>query len=95
MPVFEHKGLGIKFTVPDDLRQRDVEAFFKARRELQGEGDVSSPEYCGIIARVVARLGWVDGIDEDGVGDMKPGAVIWLSRKAQAEVMASIAIPPE
>jgi len=95
MPTFEHKGLGVSATVPDDLRYRDVEAFFKARRELGGDESISSPEYCGTIVRAAARLGWIEGVDENGVGELKGGAVIWLSGKIQGEVTGAMAVPPE
>ena len=81
MPTFEHKGLGVSATVPDDLRYRDVEAFFKARRELADGVRLSSPEYCGTVVRAAVRLGWIDDIDEDGVSDLKAGAVTWLAGK--------------
>ena len=96
MPTFEHKGMGVSATVPDDLRHRDVEAFYKARREFSGgEDNLSSPEQCGNIVRAAAKLGWIDGTKAAGVDELKTAAVIWLSGKVQGEVVGTMRIDPE
>ena len=69
----------------DDLRQRDVEAYYKALRTLAREmGDASpsmllGPEYNGAAVRAAVRAGWIDGVTEDGVADMHPARVTALA----------------
>ena len=91
----ENRTLGISVELPD-LRQRDVEAFFRAVRDLQdGELNVSSPEYTGITVRAAARTGLLPGIDEGDVDDMRPAAVRVLAQGINDHISESLAVPGE
>jgi len=71
----------------DSLRQRDVEAYYKALRIIAREmGGVSpamllGPEYNGVAVRAAVRAGWVVGVTEDGVADMHPARATALARE--------------
>ena len=78
MAKITHEKLGLEYEMKDDLRQRDVEALFQARRELGSGGNLSGPEHNGVIVRAAARCGWVNGLAEDDVGDMLPAVFIPL-----------------
>ena len=95
MPKVEHEALGLAVDLPDDLRQRDVEAFFKALREIGGREALSAPERNGNVVRSAARCGWLDGVDEEVIGDWKPPAVTWLAGEIDALVTDAFIIPGE
>jgi hypothetical protein len=70
--------------------------YLGALREMQDRaGAISSPEFVGGIVRAAARCGWLEGIAEDGVPDLPPNAVTWLSEAIQREVAQSYEVPPE
>ena len=91
----EHKELGLEYELKDDLRQRDIEAFFKARRELGGDKNLSGPEHNGCVVRAAVRGEWVDGISEDDVDTMHPAAVTWLASEIQDAIGAAFEVPGE
>ena len=92
---YENEKLGISVELPE-LRQRDVEAFFRAVRELQG-GDlnVSSPEYLGITVRAACRAGLLPGIKEVDIDDKTPAAVHILARAVNDHLAEALRIPGE
>ena len=71
----------------DSLRQRDVEAYYKALRIIAreqggvGPSALLGPEYNGAAVRAAVRAGWIDGVTEDGVADMHPARVTELARE--------------
>ena len=95
MPKAEHAKLGLSFDLPDDLRQRDIEAFFKALREIGGREAISSPERNGNVLRSAARCGWLKGVGEDDIGDWKPPAVTWLAGEIDTLVTEAFIVPGE
>ena len=92
---FENEKLGISVELPD-MKQRDVEAFFRTVRELQG-GDinVSSPELVGVTVRAAARVGLLPGVNEGDVDDMRPAAVMALSKAFNEHLADALRIPGE
>ena len=91
----ENQALGISMELPE-LKQRDVEAYFRAARDLLGgEVDVSSPEYQGVTVRAAARAGMLPGIKEDDVGDMSPAATHLLARAVNNHIAESLSVPVE
>jgi hypothetical protein len=82
-----------------DLRQRDVEAYYRALREIAQKMGVTSPtrllgpEYNGSVVRAAARAGWLDGVDEDGVGDMLPARVTELAAEIGDLVEKAYEVP--
>lgn len=92
---FENEKLGISVELPD-MKQRDVEAFFRTVRELQG-GDinVSSPELMGATVRAAARVGLLTGVKESDIDDMRPAAVMALSTAFNEHLADALRIPGE
>lgn len=95
MTKCENEKLGISVELPE-LRQRDVEAFFRAVRELQG-GDlnVSSPELVGVTVRAAARVGLLPGVNEGAIDDMRPAAVMALSQAVNDHLAEALRVPGE
>ena len=92
----ENQKLEISAELLDDLRQRHVEAFFRAARDLQGgELNVSSPEYTGITVRAAARAGLLSGVNEGDVDDMRPAAVRVLAAGINDHISEALAVPGE
>lgn len=48
----------------------------------QKRGEMTSAEYTGAVVRTAGRLGWLP-FDDDGVADLKPAQVKWLSGEIQ------------
>ena len=91
----ENQALGISVELPE-LRQRHIEAHFRAVRELQGgELDVSGPEYLGVTTRAAARTGILPGIKEDDVDEMLPAAVLVLARAVNEHIAQALSVPGE
>jgi len=92
----EHAKLGVSFEVADPIRQRHVEAFFKVKRELDGENAIrlSSVEHHGSIVRAAYRVGILLP-PEQSVAEMKPAAVRWIGKKLDELIGETIEIPPE
>lgn len=75
-----HEELNITIVIPDDLRQRHIEEFFRAIREIRGENiDLSAPEYNGIVVRAGVRLDWMVDVTEEEIADMHPAGVTWAA----------------
>jgi len=91
----EHEGLKLEYELKDDLRQRDIEAFFKARREMRGDESLSGPEHNGVVIRAAIKSGWLADVKDDDVGDMHPAAVTWLAGEIQTAVAAAFEVPGE
>lgn len=92
----EHVKLGVSVDVADPIKQRHVEAFFKAKRELDGDNLVrlSSPEEYGSIVRAA----WKGGVllpPEQDPGEMPPAAVRWLGQQLDKLIGEALSIPPE
>lgn len=90
----EQEQLGISYDLPEFL-QRDIEAFYATMRELNGNKKQSHIEFNGNLVRTAARLGWLEGITEDGVGDLHPYIVNWLQGEISTAVSAAFDIPGE
>lgn len=81
-------------TLPPELLQRHVEAFFAAEYELRAGRVLVGAQLNGIAARVAARLGWLD-VEEETVGDMHPGEVLRIAEAINRAVAAAYELPPE
>ncbi len=76
MKNIRHEALKVEFVLKDDLRQRDVEAFFKARRKLySGGSNLSGPEENGTNVRAATMCEWL-------------GMVRWVELEAEEVVTA-------
>jgi len=69
-----------EITIITDVRQRHVEAFFAALREL-GAQDKSGPEYMGGLVRAALSTGIALGAKADDVDEMLPADVNALGSK--------------
>ncbi len=81
-------------TINEDLRQKHVEAFFAALREL-GADNKSGPEFAGSTVRAALQSGVVSGAEVDSVAEMKPGSVAALSQKINDALSEALAIEGE
>jgi len=91
----ENQKLEISVELPQ-LRQRDVEAYFRAARDLQdGELNVSSPEYLGITVRAACRAGILPGYKEADIDDLLPAAVHVLALGINDHISEALRIPGE
>lgn len=93
--VHDTAGWEYELRDADELRQRDAEAFFKARREFGGDDRVSSPEHNGIVVRAAAKCGWVDGLDPAAVDGLHPAETTWLASEIQDMLAAAFEVPGE
>lgn len=94
---FKHEDFAISVQVVE-LRQGHVEAFFKAKRDLDGDNEInlSVPELLGSIVRAACRSKIVEsGMLEGDVGEMSPKAIRWLAEKIDAHIAEAMEIPPE
>jgi len=93
----EHKSLGVSAELLDDVRQRHIEAYFTALRELGGEQylDQSTPKRLGNFVRAGCDSGILNSIHKEDVDDMKPSAVAWVAQKLDAHIASFLEIPPE
>ena len=92
----EHAKLGVSVELADPIKQRHVEAFFKAKRELDGDNAVrlSSPEEYGSVI----RSAWTAGVllpPAQDVGELSPAAVRWLGQQLDRLIGEALSIPPE
>jgi hypothetical protein len=81
-------------TLPPELLQRHVEAFFAAESELRAGRSLVGAQLNGIAARVAARLGWLD-VAEETVDDMHPGAVLRIASEINRAIAAAYELPGE
>ncbi len=73
-----------------ELKQRHVEAFFKAMRTAGvNAGDMSAPEYTGAVVRAAQAAEIVSVAD---VGEMAPRDVIRLAREVNDAIAEALAI---
>jgi hypothetical protein len=82
-----------------DLRQRDVEVYYRALREIAAEmgaslGMLMAPEYNGIVVRAAVRAGWLEGGPGD-VADMTPRVVKELATEINKAIADAYEIPGE
>jgi len=92
----EHAKLGISVELADPIKQRHVEAFFKAKRELDGDNAIrlSSPEEYGSVV----RSAWGGGVllpPAQDVAEWSPAAVRWLGQQLDRLIGEALSIPPE
>jgi hypothetical protein len=80
-----------------DLRQRDLEDFYKEMRKLEdsSKGDkISIPEFSGNSVRAAIKLGWFSKIDSTDVDNMHPGVVQQLQIKITSLISEALTISP-
>jgi hypothetical protein len=96
MMKLENEKLGLSVEVADPILQRHVEAFFKAKREADGDNAIrlSSPEHHGGILRAAWKCGLLLPPARE-VADMAPAAVRWLGRKLDELLGEVLEVPPE
>jgi hypothetical protein len=92
----EHTKLGVSVELADPIKQRHVEAFFKAKREQDGDNLIrlSSPEEYGSVVRSAWKAGVVLPPEQDP-GEMSPAAVRWLGLQLDKLIGEALSIPPE
>ena len=88
----EHAKLG-SVELAEPITQRQVEAFFREKRELDGENAVrlSVPEDHGSIVRACWKAGILLG--EQDVDALKPAFVRWIARELDRIIGEALAIP--
>jgi len=96
MMKIENEKLGLSVQIVEPILQRHVEAFFKAKRELDGDNAIrlSSVEHHGSIVRAAYRA-TILLPPEQSVAEMKPAVVRWLGRKLDELIGETLEIPPE
>lgn len=81
-------------TLPPELLQRHIEAFFTAEAELRAGKNPVGAELNGNACRVAARLDWLD-VTEAEVGDLHPGNVTAIARAINEAIAAAYDVPGE
>jgi hypothetical protein len=96
MNRIENEALGIAYDLPE-LTQGRMEDFWLHRRNWLDriEGEPSGAEVNGAIVRVLARLGWLEGVEETDVPEMKPAVVMFIAAEFSRIVAEAYAIPGE
>lgn len=80
--------------IPEPFLQKHLEELNRVLREItDGRDDITLPEYRGALVRTVARLGWIDGVTADDVGDLPPGVVTAISDTVQNTIAEAQKIP--
>ena len=74
---------------------RTVVGEFMSNLRIVGErrGQLSSPEYTGVVVRVASRLGWIDTAEDD-VETMRPAVVNWLNTEIQRLLKEAYEVDP-
>ena len=90
----QHKSLGVEVELLEDLKQRHVEAYFIALREIETP-DPSTPQRLGNFVRAGCVSGILNSIHAEDVADLTPAAVAWLAQKLDAHIAKALTIPPE
>lgn len=95
MNIIENEALGIAYDLPE-LTQGRMEDFYRERRRmLEDDDNVSGAEGNGATVRVLARLGWLEGLDEDDIPEMKPAVVFLIAVEFSRIVTEAYEIPGE
>jgi hypothetical protein len=93
--TLSQKKLGIEAALVD-LKQRDVEAFFAALREIApAYRQMGTLERAGYYVRAAARAGWLTGVVEAEVDGMAPAAALWLGVRVDKHLGEAITIDPK
>lgn len=75
----------------DDLRQRHVETFFRLMRESGVEaGQVSAPEYTGLVVRSAQTAGIIE--EGEDVGDMFPADVVRMASEVNKAISDALTV---
>ena len=98
MTLIEHKGLGLS-TELKEIRQRDLERFYKRQREVWLEMGVdptaiSLPEYSGAVIRIASELDFFSERFED-IDNWKPAKTSYLKDELVKAIVEATTIPPE
>lgn len=79
----------------DNIKQRQVVAFYKELRGLQGDGKLSDPEYKDCILRAAIKAEMIDGISNIGtVDDMDPKEAIRLANQVANYLVELMKVDP-
>lgn len=88
-----HKTLNVSAEL-HDFNQAGYETYHTAL--MQGvEGKVSSAVANGAVVKAAIEAGILTGVQVGEVGEMKPAAVIWLTKKIHLFVEETVTVPPE
>jgi len=93
MPEYEHKTLGVKLFVKDNVTQGDLEKYAAEYRNFDHTGDI---EHRGAVVRAMWKVGII--IEPTQIGDvaeMDPKVIRWMSEKLDAYYKELTTIPPE
>lgn len=79
----------------EELRQRDVEAFMRAFRDLPD--DKSDPEYAGRVVRAAVTAQWIEQpvLTVEIVDDLPPAQVTWLARQINTVYAEAMRVDPK
>lgn len=93
---FENQDLGVSVEIMDDVRQRHIEAYFAALRDISGSNslDLSVPERMGNFVRAGKQAGIITSGVED-VDEMVPSQVNWLAQQLDGYLAKFLTISPE
>jgi hypothetical protein len=80
-----------------ELTQGRMEDFWRNRRAILNDidGEPSGSEVNGAIVRALARLEWLEGLEEADVSGMSPVAVMFIAAEFSRLVQEAYAIPGE
>lgn len=73
---------GSTVNVPDPFLQKHLEAFQLSLRDVmkeQGEDDITDAVYRGVMVKAAIACGWVEGLEPEVVGDLRPAVVKAIS----------------
>lgn len=92
--IIRHKKLGLEIQMPE-ITQGGMEKFEEAMRPYNDKDAFSLSIFSGGIVRTAAKLGWLPGISEDVVSEMKPATVEFMAGKIAEYIQQTRTIPPE
>ena len=76
-------------------KQRDAEAFFRARKALETEVPSSVVEMNGNSVRAAATAGLIDDLTPEAVGDLRPAEVVRLAQEIDDVLREAFALEGE
>ena len=93
MPENEHKPLGIKLFVKENVTQGDLERYAAEYRKFDHTGVI---EHRGAVVRAMWKAGIIiEPTQISDVADMDPRVIRWMSEKLDAYYTELTTIPPE
>jgi len=88
-----HEKLGVNYELPE-LLQGEMETFEAEYQTFAEARGIQLSVFSGCVVRTAAKIGWLNGLKEEDVAKMNPGAVLFISNHIAEAIMAAREIPP-